>query len=91
VTSPQIIVTPKGDRSGHLMARTEGFPDVQVGQFVLRARPEGRLEECKAWLWPAGGQHPPLMKAVEALTRDTAEDIEAVLNRRVEHEGAWWS
>ena len=91
MTSPVIIVTPKGDRSGHLMARTEGFPDVQVGQFVLRARPEGRREECKAWLWPAGGQHPPLTKSVEALTRPSTDELTALLNRRVEREGAWWA
>jgi hypothetical protein len=62
-----------------------------VGQFVLRASPAGRPEELKAWLWPVGGQHPPLMKSVEALTLASAEDIEADLNRRVEHEGAWWA
>jgi hypothetical protein len=91
MSAPVIIVTPKGDRSGHLMARTEGTPDIQVGQFVLRASPAGRPEELKAWLWPVGGQHPPLMKSVEALTLASAEDIEADLNRRVEHEGAWWA
>jgi hypothetical protein len=91
MSAPVIIVTPKGDRSGHLMARTEGTPDIQVGQLVLRASPAGRPEELKAWLWPVGGQHPPLMKSVEALTLASAEDIEADLNRRVEHEGAWWA
>jgi hypothetical protein len=91
MTSPLIIVTPKGDRSGHLIARTEGIPDVQVGQFVLRASPAGRPEELKAWLWPVGDQHPPLTKAVEALTRPTTDELAAVLNRRVEREGAWWA
>lgn len=90
MTSPQIIVTPKGDRSGCLMARTEGVPDVQVGQLVLRASPEGQPEQWKAWLWPVGGQHPSLMKSVKAMTRASTTDIEAVLNGLVECEGQWW-
>lgn len=91
MTAPLIIVTPKGDKSGCLMARTEGTPDVQVGQFVLRAAPAGRPEELKAWLWPVGGQHPSLMKSVEALTPPSTADLEVLLNRRVGREGPWWA
>lgn len=90
MSAPLIIVTPKGDRSGRLMARTEGIPDMQVGQ-VCRIDPDGAPKpEWKAWLWPSGGQYPPLTRSVEALTRASTDELIALLNRRVEHEGAWW-
>jgi hypothetical protein len=86
----QILVTPKGDRSGRLVARTEGFRDVQVGQVLLASR-DGEPEAWKCWLWTAPEQHPAPTRSCEALTRPSTADLETVLNRRVEREGAWWA
>lgn len=90
MTAPLILVTPKGDRSGRLMARFGSTPDLQVGQ-VLRASRDGEPEAWKAWLWTAPEQHPAPTRSCEAMTRPSTEDIETVLNRRISREGPWWA
>jgi hypothetical protein len=90
MSAPVIIVTPKGDRSRRLLARFTSVPDLQVGQ-VLKVSLDGQPEEWRAWLWSSAGQRPPLTTAVEALTRPSTGEIEDLLNRRVERDGAWWA
>jgi hypothetical protein len=72
------------------MARFTSIPDVQVGQ-VLKASRDGEPVAWKAWLWTAAEQYPPPTRSCEALTRESTDELAALLNRRVEREGAWWA
>lgn len=90
-----IVVSRHADRLADVLARVKAEPGsvpefVMTGQVRRVSHDEDPKEEWKAWLWPEGNAYPGMDRSVEAVTRASCAELEALLNKRLKARGRWW-